>query len=277
MNTKSPLAFGLASLLSLTIAIPADISAAPQAGGQRAGEVSRIIPAVSITRGAKTINASAKTVVDWQDSLNTKADARARVALDDGSVLNVGSDSSVKVVKQDAGAQQTELELAYGKLRTQAQKITKPDGKFEVHTAAGVAGVVGTDFYIGYENDVMNLIVYEGQVRFCNLQGVCVIVKAGQFSNVRHGDNSSPAPPTQAPLDMLVAAGTDTGLTMPNGGMPPVGHFGGAGLGFTLGILAAVPIVVITVVATHHSPPVPPRPPITPPNGGCNPATQDCG
>ena len=172
MKTKSPAALALALLLSLMIAIPADISAVPQATGQRAGEISRLIPAVSIARGPKTINASAKTVIDWQDLLNTKADARARVALDDGSVLNVGSDSSVKVVKHDAGAQQTELELAYGKLRAQAQKITKPDGKFEVHTAAGVAGVVGTDFYAAYENEVMNVIVYEGVVRVCNLEGV---------------------------------------------------------------------------------------------------------
>jgi len=81
--------------------------------------------------------------------VNTQVNARARIALDDGSVLNVGSESSMKVVKHDAGAQQTELELTYGKLRTQAQKIAKPDGKFEVRTPAGVAGVVGTDFFCG--------------------------------------------------------------------------------------------------------------------------------
>ena len=72
--------------------------------------------------------------------------------LDDGSVLNVGSESSMKVEKHDSGAQQTQLELTYGKLRSQAQKIAKPDGKFEVHTPAGVAGVVGTDFYVGFDN-----------------------------------------------------------------------------------------------------------------------------
>lgn len=274
MTTKSPLALGLAVLLSLTIAIPADISAAPQATGQRAGEVSRLIPAVSISRGSKTINASTKTVVDWQDLLNTKADARARVALDDGSVLNVGSESSIKVVKHDAGAQQTDLELAYGKLRTQAQKITKPDGKFEVHTAAGVAGVVGTDFYAAYENDVMNVIVYEGVVRVCNLQGVCVLVKAGQFSIVRHGDNSAPTPPAQAPLDMLVLAGKDTEVgPRPVSGLETASHFT-KGLGFTLGIMAAVPIVVVSIIATHHNTPAAP-----PVNTGCNPKTNPslCG
>lgn len=264
MKTKSPFLLGPAVLLSWLMAIPQDISAAPQTSGQRAGEVSRLIPAVTIARGAKTINASTKTVVDWQDLLNTKADARARVALDDGSVLNVGSDSSIRVVKHDAGAQQTELELAYGKLRTQAQKITKPDGKFEVHTAAGVAGVVGTDFYSAYENDVMNVIVYEGVVRVCNLQGVCVLVKAGQFTNVRRGDNSAPVAPEQAPLDMLVTAGKDTDVgPRPGSGLETASHLG-KGFGITMGIFAAVPVVVFTVIATRHNTPVPPPTPANP-------------
>src|SRR5258708_26954379 len=147
MKTKSPYAFGLALFLSFLVAIPTDLWAAPQAAGQRAGEVSRVIPAVSIARSGKTITASTKTAVDWQDLVNTQVNARARIALADGSVLNVGAESSMKVVKHDAGAQQTELELTYGKLRTQAQKIAKPDGKFEVRTPAGVAGVVGTDCF----------------------------------------------------------------------------------------------------------------------------------
>jgi hypothetical protein len=88
----------------------------------------------------------AKTVVDWNDFVKTGSTARARVALDDGSVLNVGSDYSVHVVKHDSGAQQTDLEVEFGKMRSKAQKLSKPGGKFEVHTAAGVAGVVGTDF-----------------------------------------------------------------------------------------------------------------------------------
>jgi hypothetical protein len=258
MKTKSPCALGLAFLLSLIITIPADISAEPQAGGQKAGEVARVIPAVSIARGPKTLNASAKTEVYWQDLVNTKADGRARIALEDGSVLNVGSDSSIKVVKHDSGAQQTDLELAYGKLRTQAQKISKPDGKFEVHTAAGVAGVVGTDFYVGYENNVMNVIAYEGVVRVCNLAGVCVLLKAGQLPRLRNGNNDAPAPPTQAPLDLLVAASKDTEVgPRPGSGLENAGHIG-KGLGITIGVIVAIPIVVFAVVATRHSPPPPP-------------------
>ena len=147
MNTKSPGIVALACLVAASITIPVDLLAQAPGASQRAGEVSRIIPAVSIARGTKSITASARTVVDWLDVLNTQPSARASVSLDDGSVLNVGSDSSIHIVKHDAGAQQTELELSLGKVRSQAQKITQPNGKFEVHTPAGVAGVVGTDFY----------------------------------------------------------------------------------------------------------------------------------
>jgi hypothetical protein len=236
MKTKPPYAFGLALLLSFLIAIPGEVWAAPQAAGQRAGEVSRVIPAVSIARGGKTISASAKTAVDWQDLVNTQVNARARIALDDGSVLNVGSESSMKVVKHDAGTQQTELELTYGKLRTQAQKIAKPDGKFEVRTPAGVAGVVGTDFFVAYDSgtNTMNVIAFEGLVKVCNLGGACVLVKAGQMTSVRSGDNSGPLPPQQATLDLLVASGKDTDPGEPATVAGAGGHFGVWG---TIGIV----------------------------------------
>src|SRR5215467_4318692 len=231
---QSPYACVLAILTSGLLALPGEILAAPDTPGQRAGEVSRVIPAVSIARGAKTLTASAKTVVDWLDVVTTQASARARVSLDDGSVLNVGSESSIKVVKHDGTAQQTELEVAYGKIRSQAQKITKPDGKFEVKTPAGVAGVVGTDFYVAFDNSTgtMNVIVFEGIVKVCNLSGVCVEVKAGQFSNVRTNDTGGPTPPVQATLDVLVAAGSGTDA----GGAPGiqnVGHHLGKGAGIT--------------------------------------------
>jgi hypothetical protein len=268
MQTKSPFALGSAVLLSFLLTIPADVWAAPQASGQRAGEVSRVIPAVSIARGAKTITASAKSVVDWQDLVNTQVNARARIALDDGSVLNVGSESSMKIVKHDAGAQQTELELTYGKLRTQAQKIAKPDGKFEVRTPAGVAGVVGTDFFTGYDNSTstMNVIVFEGLVKVCNLAGVCVLVKAGQMTNVRSRDDAGPTPPVQAPLDLLVATTKDTETGGTLGAQPAGPHLG---IGWTIAIVAGAVGVGLGVGLTRPGRPV---------QTGCkpNPATGQC-
>jgi ferric-dicitrate binding protein FerR (iron transport regulator) len=270
MKKKSPYVLALAVLLSLSMTIPADNWAAPQAAGQRAGEVARVIPAVSIARTGKTIAAAAKTVVDWQDVVSTQANARARIALDDSSVLNVGSDSSMKVVKHDAGAQQTELELTYGKLRSQAQKIAKPDGKFEVRTPSGVAGVVGTDFFVEYANNTMNVIAFEGLVKVCNLAGVCVVIKAGQMTSVRSGDNSGPLPPQQATLDLLVASSQQTEA---GGSSSAAGAAAGAGahLGVwgTIGIVAGAVGVGLGVGLTRGGTV----------QRGCkpNPATGQCG
>ena len=277
MKTKSPYACLAAMAMSALVCVPNEIAAA-DTPGQRAGEVSRVIPSVNIARGAKTINASAKTQVDWLDVVNTQASARARIALDDGSVLNVGSESSIKVVKHDGGAQQTELELTYGKLRSQAQRITKPDGKFQVKTPAGVAGVVGTDFFVSFDNTTgtMNVTVFEGVVKVCNLAGVCVEVKAGQFSNVRTNDSTGPQPPTQATLDVLVSAGSTTDVGG-GGGVQNVGHHMGKGTAITLGILAAIPAIVIpVVVARGNNGSTPPQ--VGKPSGGCstNPNGANC-
>jgi hypothetical protein len=276
MKTKSPYVCSLAIFVSCCLALSGSVWAAPQGGTQRAGEVSRVIPAVSIARGAQNITASPKSVVNWLDMLNTQVNARARVALDDGSVLNVGSESSMKVVKHDAGAQQTDLELTYGKLRTQAQKIAKPDGRFEVRTPAGVAGVVGTDFYVAFDNgtNTMSVMVFEGLVKVCNLSGVCVIAKAGQITSVRSGDNSAPTPPTQASLSTLMAATKDTD----NGGTLVTGveqaHHISKGVIFGAVAAGIVPGIVVPIVVTHGNSKAPPTTNPCPP-GVNNP--KQCG
>jgi hypothetical protein len=274
MNTRSPYALALACLLSASMAVPADIYAASPGVDQRAGEISKVIPTVNIARGPKTLPAEAKTVVDWDDVVKTQATARARVALDDGSVLNVGSDSSVHVVKHDAGAQQTDLEVEFGKMRSKAQKLSKPGSKFEVHTAAGVAGVVGTDFYVSYENNIMTVIVYEGVVNTCNLAGVCVQVMAGQMTTVRNGDNAGPSTPTQASMSMVTEATTATNLDGTS--KPVVAHHFNTTI-IAIALAAAIPAVVVPILATRggsstvnvYNPP-----PVVTPN--CKPSSANC-
>jgi hypothetical protein len=205
MKRRSPLTVGLVALLSWVIAIPPGVAAQAQAA-QRAGEVSRMVPQVKIVRGSQQITGAQSTPVDWGDLVNTQRDGRARITLDDGSLLNVGSNSSLKVTQYVPGAQQSTIDLTYGRLRSNVAKITQPGGKFEVHTPVGVAGVVGTDFFLSFENNVLQLIVYDGAVRFCNLAGVCVLVAAGFISIIR-GNNQPPSQPTQAtPMELTEAA-----------------------------------------------------------------------
>src|SRR5712692_722724 len=169
MKTSSPVPMGIVILLCAAISIPPDVTAQV---AQKAGQVSRAIPDVAIARGAQQITAVLKTIVDWGDVVHTGEGGRARVSLDDGSVLNVGSSSSLTVTQHSSAAQQTQIELTYGRMRSQVVKQAKPNAKFEVHTAVGVAGVVGTDFFLGYLNGIFQLIVFDGNVKFCNLDGV---------------------------------------------------------------------------------------------------------
>jgi ferric-dicitrate binding protein FerR (iron transport regulator) len=267
MRRQSPVVALLAGCLTVVLMLPADLLAVPDTTGQRAGQVDRLIPAVGITRGTQKIKASARTVVNWADLVNTQASARARIALDDGSVLNVGSDSSLRVVKHDAGAQQTELDLTYGKLRSQAAKIAKPAGKFEVRTPAGVAGVVGTDFYVDFANNLMTVIVYENIVRVCNLAGACVDVKAGQFTTVRRGDDSPPLPPAPSTPQQLLDARESTEQAGRTAGIGQTAHHIGKGTAITLGILAIIPAVVFPIVSRGQGSAPPLR---------CDPAKQQC-
>jgi len=221
MKTNAQFVFAALCLVNLFTLAPIGTFAGRQGALQRAGEVTRVIPAVNIARGTSSLSAAEKTVVDWQDILKTQSGGRARVALDDGSLLNVGSDSVVQVVKHDAAGQQTALEMISGKMRLQTQKLTLPGAKFEVKTPSGIAGVVGTDFYVGYDDNQMTVVVFEGKVKVCTLAGVCVEVLAGQMTTVRSGD-SSPATPMQAAQTLVAEANAATSLenVMAN---PPLG------------------------------------------------------
>src|ERR1700674_2549145 len=194
MKTRSPFLIALTVLASMSILVPPDVSAQV---AQRAGQISRAIPEVAIARGTQQLPAPVKALVDWGDVVHTGDGGRARVSLDDGSLLNVGSSSSLTVTQHNAAAQQTQIELEYGRMRSQVVKQSKPNSKFEVHTPVGVAGVVGTDFFLGYLNGIFQVIVFDGHVKFCNLDGVCVDVLAGQIATIR-GGHQSPDQPSQA-------------------------------------------------------------------------------
>src|ERR1700693_6241918 len=134
MKTRSPFLVALTILASLSIIVPPDV---PAPVAQKAGQISRAIPDVAISRGTQQLPAPVKTLVYWGDVVRTGDGGRARVALDDGSVLNVGSSSTLTVTQHNAAARQTQIRLPFGRMRSQVVKQAKPNAKFEVHTAVG--------------------------------------------------------------------------------------------------------------------------------------------
>lgn len=253
MKTRSPLFLTLVVLISFSIVVPPDVSAQ---GAQKAGEISRAIPDVAIARGSQQLPAPVKALVDWGDVVRTGDGGRARVALDDGSVLNVGSSSALTVTQHNSGAQQTQIELTYGRVRSRVIKQSKPNSKFEIHTSVGVAGVVGTDFFLGYMNGLFQIIVFEGHVKFCNLDAVCVDVLAGQIATIRDGHQPPDQPGQATPAELTeatVATSVGTGFA---GGPPPPHHLS---IGWIIGVTAAVviPAVVVPIATRGSRPPAP--------------------
>ena len=271
MTTRSPFLIALAVLLFMSNVVPRDV--AGQAA-QRAGQIARVSPDVGIARGPKQLPAPVKALVDWKDVVQTGDAGRARVALDDGSLLNVGSSSSLTVTQHDSAAQQTQIELTYGRMRSQVVKQSKPNAKFEVHTGVGVAGVVGTDFFLGYLNGLFQIVVFDGHVRFCNLDGVCVDVLSGQTSTIRDG-HQAPDPPIQATPTILADAVNATTVGAAVGGpIPPVHHISPWWVvGLTTVVAAPAIAVPLALRGSHPAQPVI----VTQPGIGQCPPGQICG
>jgi hypothetical protein len=160
-------------LLAVTVAwLP--VMGADQGADQSAGQITALIPAA--TRNAHALRN--KDGVLWNDLLQTTTNGRLRAGLTDGSILSLGSNSQLIVVKHDVASQQTSLEIDYGKLRNRVVKITQPNGKFEVKTPNAVIGVIGTDFYVGYENDLTTVICYVGKVSVTPLGNAKIMRKS---------------------------------------------------------------------------------------------------
>ncbi len=156
-----------------------------QAGssGQSAGNVTALDQAA--TRNGAGLNV--RDQVQWNDQLQTNNSGRLRLNLLDGSILSLGSNSQMRVVQHNAAAQQTTLELLFGRLRSQVVKLTQPNSKFEVRTPTSVAGVIGTDFLLIATAERTTLIVFSGVVQITPLNGAGGAPNQSQSVNVNAG------------------------------------------------------------------------------------------
>jgi ferric-dicitrate binding protein FerR (iron transport regulator) len=244
--------FTVIMLSSLLAALPA--MPQPQTSNQPAGQINAMIPAA--TRNSQP--AKVKEGLSWNDLLKTEHNGRVRAGLNDGSILSLGSDSELRIVQHDSASQQTSLEMDFGKIRSQVVKISKPGGKFEMKTPNAVIGVIGTDFYVGFESNSTTVICYKGKVSVTPANGAhaannsgqsdaasnSVVVSAGQMVVITSelppaGFHASDTPPAT-----LQASLTDTDIPT-SAGIPHqshalrwalIGTAVAAGLGIGLGV-----------------------------------------
>jgi hypothetical protein len=243
----------------LLLAVPVGVSAQV---AQSAGKITAIVPIVNVVHGAQQVAASTSQQVFWGDAINTGHLARARVALDDGSVLSVGSDSNLTIAKHDTGEQQTDLDLAYGQVRAKAVKLVKPNARFQIRTPVGVAGVVGTEMVVLFDAaGNMQVVCLEGACKVCDLAGVCVLMKGGEESGI-HGNSSpsSPAPVSPANLTAAVNATNASGAGAGAAGAGAGGASAGVATGVGVGAAAAAAAATIAVRVGSKTTTCPPPP-----------------
>jgi len=249
------------------------------AGAQPAGKVTAAIPKDYILRGGQQSEGKVGDDVWWNDLVRTEPRGRVRMVLTDGSILNLGSDSRLQIVRHDAASHQTQLEMRYGRLRAQVVKLSRPDSKFEIRTATAVCGVLGTDFYIEATEKSTRVVVFQGVVRVTPLiagavAGIAaggqagavgagqastsagVTVNAGQASTAVAGAASAPTAVASAQIQAAISA-TQAGATA--GTTAAV-----AGVAATRAVVVAsvaAPAAATTVIATQV---VAPPPPVSP-------------
>lgn len=170
----------------------------PQAGGQKAGTVSNEIPneVVQHQGQAAEIPLRFNDSVNWEDLVRTLRTGRVRIALLDGSFLNIGARSNMRITKHDPKARQTQIELTLGRLRAEVVKLTQAGASFEVRTQTAVIGVVGTIFVIHALPNLTRLFCIEGVVSVRNINPAVVgtaTSHAGEAATVPSG-----LPPTGA-------------------------------------------------------------------------------
>ena len=187
----------LSSAALALLTVTAGLAQAPAQSPNRAGEVRLSLAPAEIVRGtAAPFPAKRSEPIDWLDLLRTGRGGRIRAGLLDGSLLNVGSDSELRVLRHDPGTGQTDLELLYGRLRADIVRRAQPGAQTRVHTRTGVVGVVGTRFWMAALAVYTEVICLYGEliVRNAdpNIPGE-VRLRAGQFTRVAAGQPPTPA------------------------------------------------------------------------------------
>ena len=125
-------------------------------------------------------------------------DGKAKIALDDGSVISVGENTRVRIdrFERSQGFVRARLAIVSGALRLLIAKVA-PDGNFEVESETAIAAVRGTDWVVDATPEQTSVAVLNGRVavsgRGTHAASTVLLALPGHGTDVRRG--SAPTPP----------------------------------------------------------------------------------
>jgi hypothetical protein len=139
------------------------------------------------------VNASVRT----GDAIVSR-DGKAKIALDDGSIVSVGENTRVRIelLEHSRGFLRARLAIVSGVLRLLVAKVA-PDGNFEIESETAIAAVRGTDWVVDATPDQTSVAVLSGKVavsgRGAAAASTVLLALPGHGTDVRRG--SPPTPP----------------------------------------------------------------------------------
>ena len=158
-------------------------------------------------RGAE-IPLQLSDAINEKDVVRTLVTGRVRIELLDGSFLNVGAGSVMRIINHDPLAQQTQVELTQGLMRAEVAKGTQPGGSFQVQTQTAIIGGVGSVLLVHAFPNVTEVYCVEG---LCSVQNINpaiagqVTLHAGESTTVPRGlPPTAPVQPSDAQLQSQV-------------------------------------------------------------------------
>jgi hypothetical protein len=169
---------------------------------------------VKAAKGGAVTKARVGAKVFPQDTIITGKDARAKIVMTDNNEINVSPDSQIALekyeYKPEEGKKDVLINVLYGKVRSKVEQKYEGENKFQVKTPSAVAGVRGTDFLAGYnqqtkESSVVTFrgVVEVGQAGPNGAIGQSVRVAAGNFTVKAPGQ--APATPSAMPKAELAS------------------------------------------------------------------------
>jgi hypothetical protein len=182
-----PTAVGAADPVARVVAISGSAVAAAPAGRARA-----LAPGAELSEG---------------DSVSTGRESRLKIAFEDGSVLQLGAETTLTIAlfAGPRGGRSVLLDAPRGVFRAIVDKLS-PSARFEIRANTAVASVRGTDFMAEAKEDGAAVFVVEGVVVVAGPGGY-VTLREGEGTDVPAG--AAPRPVVrwgQARIDRLTAA-----------------------------------------------------------------------
>lgn len=155
--------------------------------------------------------------VNVGDVIRVKSKSRAEVTFNDSNVLRLAANTRLKVTRYMFGKEintDERLDLYRGKIKAIVNTAIKASGQFEVHTPTAVAGVRGTQYFIGHAGGQTSVAVTEGSVFVAAVGMPGQLVNAGQSATVGAGQRVVVYPSPQFEIQQLekeTAPGTQQG------------------------------------------------------------------